>query len=193
LTQLVDTANNLRMRKLLITFVPVLTVFTLLSTQASALGSWCQFSYRSESFSLGLHEAFEKEKAHSKYKVLEQICYRMGKTDGLRRFQAGKSSGGETVCMNAYYRAKGEGFGGANQVLHSPTECSQAGYLVGKSMMVMSARAGDHIGTACVRAYNRGEKHGINNRIRENLNSEVEQNCYNAGFEDGTLFRGQYL
>ena len=144
---------------------------------------YCGLSYRYESYGFGLVSGYEDQ--DQRPPMNDEGCFRLGRQKGRRI----RNSRGGDHCTAAINDGQAQGFRGETHVIRGPSECSNAGYIYGRSYLTAYARAGraDLVGTDCVNAYGQGSNDGKNDRMASPPSRPQAQACYMAGHHDSKI------
>lgn len=141
---------------------------------------WCGRYYRYDSYGFGLKNGMTG--TTGKPKLIDLGCYTLGLKEGQRI----KEEYTGRACTSAFNDSQEQGFEGDIQVIGSPSECSNAGYSYGASLLHVGAREGRStvVGFKCLKAYAKGDDDARNLRMMT-LGSDNQINeCYRTGYFD---------
>jgi hypothetical protein len=160
-------------------------LLSILSSQAQAFLPWCAFSYRYESFSLGLQYGYNNIRALPV--KMDEHCWDLGQSasEELTNHQS------QQWCKRAYDDGHEQGMEGKMHTITSPSECSNAGYIVGKTMLSVFARNQVASGNPdkCGKEYLLGRKDAKENRPGTIRSDTRLNHCYFTGYQDWMDFR----
>ena len=148
--------------------------------------SWCQISYRYESYAAGAYKAFTGR--GQKPTLMDTVCWNLGIKHGKKIKEEYDFS---AFCDGALQEGLEDGLAGDNIHLDTPTDCYYIGRNYGLSYLSMNAREGnvEKVGAECVKAYKRGNSDSRNHRVSTPPSNYKLNYCYDTGYFDGGMFR----
>lgn len=151
----------------------------------------CARGYRYESYGMGLGEGFlDLVLSGEDSDYFHPRCYELGYMRGREIALAHSDS--PKFCNAAFDRSMNEALEALPPVVHTPSDCSNAGFNYGEARLRRSARAGDAdlVGAGCVSEYERGFEDASKALASLPKDDRKLAECYRVGYWDGSVSHG---